>query len=94
MALTINTWSNFSKKVNSTKQPTAASATQHTVLLKDGADLKNPVFELNTLDFNINYLQAFGNYYWAHVQNIDGHRCNIICTLDYLATFKTQLSVA
>ena len=91
MALTINTWSNFSKKVNSTKQPTAASATQHTVLLKDGADLKNPVFELNTLDFNINYLQAFGNYYWAHVQNIDGHRCNLICKFDRMATYKAQI---
>lgn len=91
MALTINTWSNFSKKVNSTKQPTAASATLHTVLLKDGADLKNPVFELNTLDFNINYLQAFGNYYWAHVQNIDGHRCNLICKFDRMATYKAQI---
>lgn len=87
----INTWSGFTKRINSTKRPQPASATAHTVLLKDGADIKNPIFELNTLDFTINYVEAFGNYYFAHVQNIDGHRCNIICTLDYLATFKTQV---
>ena len=88
----INTWSGFSKRINSTKRPQPASATMHTVLLKDGADIKNPIFELNILDFTINYVEAFGNYYFAHVQNIDGHRSNLICTIDYLATFKTQIS--
>ena len=87
----INTWSGFSKRINSTKRPQPASATIHTVLLKDGADIKSPVFELNILDFTINYVEAFGNYYFAHVQNIDGHRCNIICTMDYMATFKSQI---
>ena len=87
----INTWSGFSKRINSTKRPQPASATVHTVLLKEGADIKNPVFELNTLDFTINYVEAFGNYYFAHVQNIDGHRSNLICTLDYMATFKTNV---
>lgn len=87
----INTWSGFSKRINSTKRPQPASATARTVLLKDGADIKNPIFELSTLDFTINYVEAFGNYYFAHVQNIDGHRSNLICTTDYLATFKTQI---
>ena len=86
----IDVFSGFSKRINSTKQPTGAG-TAVTVLLKDGCDLKNPVFELNTLDFTINYVKAFGNYYFAHVENIDGHRCNIICTLDYLATFKANV---
>lgn len=91
MALTIKTWSGFSKRVNSTKQPLDSAAVSHTVLLKDGADLLTPVFELNTLDLSINYVQAFGLYYFAYVENIDGHRCNIICKLDYLATFKAQV---
>ena len=86
----IEVFSGFSKRHNSTKRP-AAAGTQVTVLLKDGADIKTPTFELNTLDFSINYVKAFGNYYFAHVQNIDGHRSNIICELDYLATFKTQV---
>lgn len=91
MALSINTWSGFSKRVNSTKKPDPNAATPRSVLLKDACDIKNPVFELSDLDFTINHVEAFGNNYFAHVQNLDGHRCNIICTLDYLATFKSQI---
>lgn len=87
----IETHSGFSKRHNSTKQPSTAG-TQVNVLLKDGADDKAPVFEINTLDFNINYVKAFGNYYFAHVQNIDGHRSNVICDMDYLATYKSYIA--
>lgn len=83
----IEIYSGFSKRHNSTKRP-ATQGTVVSVLLKDGADILRPVFELNTLDVTINYVKAFDQYYFAHVQNIDGHRCNIICELDYLATFK------
>jgi hypothetical protein len=86
----IDVYSGFPKKIDSTKQPTGAG-TAVTVLLKDMVDNINPVFELNTLDFTINYVKAFGNYYWCHVQNIDGHRSNLICTKDYLATYKSQI---
>lgn len=89
--MTIYTWSGFSKRLNSTKQPLAASATTRTVLLKDGCDVKAPVFTLNTLDMTINYVQAFGNYYFAEVKNLDGHRSEIRCTLDHMATFKTAI---
>lgn len=88
--MTIEVFSGFSKRIDSTKRPTG-TGTQITVLLKNGCDLKNPVFELNTLYFTINYVKAFDAYYFAHVENIDGHRCNIICTIDYLATFKTKI---
>lgn len=86
----IECFSGFSKRVNSTKQPTG-TGTIFDVLLKDGADDINPVFELNTLDFSINRVKAFGRQYWAHVRNLDGHRSEIICKLDYLATYKTQI---
>ena len=89
--MTIYTWSGFSKRINSTKQPAAASGTQRTVLLKDGCDVKAPVFTLNTLDMSINYVNAFGNYYFAEVKNLDGHRSEIRCTLDVLATFKSNI---
>ena len=86
----IECFSGFSKRVNSTKQPTGTGTT-FDVLLKDGADDINPVFELNTLDFSINRVKAFGRQYWSHVRNLDGHRSEIICKLDYLATYKTQI---
>lgn len=89
--MNINTWSGFSKRENSTKQPAPASATQKTVLLKDGADDHAPVFTLNTLDMSINYVEAFGNYYYADVKNLDGHRSEIRCKMDRMATFKTQV---
>lgn len=87
----INTWSGFSKRENSTKRPTPASATQRSVLLKDGADDHAPVFTLNTLDMSINYVEAFGNYYYADVKNLDGHRSEVRCKMDRMATFKTQV---
>ena len=91
MAITIKTYSGFSKRVNSTKQPLGTSGTQHTVLLKDGCDYLAPTFELNTLDMSINYVEAFGNYYFAEVKNLDGHRSEIRCTIDPLASYKTQI---
>lgn len=85
----INVWSNFAKRNNSTKQPTAGTAVS--VLLKEECDIKNPTFILNSLDFSINYVEAFGNYYFADVKNLDGNRSEIRCTLDHLATFKSQI---
>ena len=87
--MNINVWSGFSKKVNSTKQPT--SGTQKTVLLKDETDIESPSFILGTTDLTINYVQAFGRYYFAKCRSLDGNRTEIICTPDRLATFKTQI---
>ena len=87
----IKTWSNFSKRVNSTKQPLDSAATTKDVTLKDMCDILAPSFILNTTDFDINYVQAFGNYYFAQCINLDGHRTEIKCSLDHLATFKTQI---
>ena len=87
----IKTWTNFSKRVNSTKQPADASATIVDVALKDMCDILAPSFILNSTNFEINYVQAFGNYYFAQCFNLDGHRTEIKCSLDHLATFKTQI---
>ena len=88
--MNINVWSNFSKRINSTKQP--LSGTQKTVLLKDETDIESPTFILDTLDFSINYVEAFGHYYFAHCRNLDGHRTEIVCDIDLLATYKSDIS--
>lgn len=85
----ITVYSGFSKRVNSTKQP--LSGTTKTVVLKEETDIIHPTFILNTLDFTINYVQAFGNYYFARVKNLDNTRCEIICDLDHMATYKTEV---
>lgn len=90
MAITIKTHTNFSKRANSTKRP-STGGTQYSVLLKEGCDYHNPVFELSTLDFSINYVEAFGAYYSADVKNLDGHRSEIRCSMDRLATYKTEI---
>lgn len=87
--LQIKTYSGFSKRFNSTKRPTGG--TTKTVELKNETNIKSPTFILNTLDFSINYVEAFGNYYYCDVKNLDGHRCELICTMDRPATFKGQM---
>lgn len=89
MALQIKTYSGFSKRFNSTKRPTGG--TDRNVELKAETNIKSPTFILNTLDFNINYVEAFGHYYYCDVKNLDGHRCELICTMDRPATFKGQM---
>lgn len=86
----IKVWTGFSKRINSTKQPTGGTTVD--VLLKEECDIKSPHFILASPMYTINYVQAFGNYYFADVKNIDGHRCEIMCTLDHLATFKSNIS--
>lgn len=87
--MNINVWSNFSKRVNSTKRPT--NGTQKTVILKEETDIENPTFILDTTDFTINYVEAFGHYYFAKCRNLDGRRTAIDCTMDPMATYKSQI---
>ena len=91
MAISIKTHTGFSKRVNSTKRPPSTGYTQYDLLLKNGCDYLQPVFEINTLDMAINYVEAFGNYYWCEVKNLDGHRSELHCNLDHLATYKDQI---
>lgn len=79
-------WSGFSKRINSTKQPTGGTTVD--VFLKAETDIKNPSFILTSTDFTINYVMAFGNYYFCTPINIDASRLELKCTMDYMATFK------
>lgn len=85
----IKTYSGFSKRFNSTKRP--SGGVTRDVLLKNETNVKSPTFILNMLDFSINYVEAFGNYYYCDVKNLCGHRCELICTMDRPATFKGQM---
>lgn len=90
--MTLKTWSNFSKKINSTLQPTRVSR-DYTVYLKENTSIEKPVFILGTgIDSGINYCQCFGHYYFVDdIVMISADQVEVHCTLDVLATHKTAI---
>lgn len=86
----ITVYSGFSKRTNSTKQPTGGTVLTD-VKLKDPVSLKTPTFICNTTANDINYVYAFGEYYWADLKRLDANRTEISCKKDLGATFKTQI---
>ena len=62
--MTITVWSGFSKRRNSTKQP-SATGTIITANLKENCSIESPVFILQGNQFNIDYVQAFGAYFYV-----------------------------
>lgn len=90
--MTILVFSNFSKKRNSTAQPNDSTGTLKGCLLKESTSVENPTFVLKSNDFTINYVKAFGHYYF--VDDIVSVRDNLIevrCSMDVLATYKTAI---
>ena len=89
----IKYWKNFSKRRNSTKQPAATSATEIDVDLLEPCSTETPDFILNIVDTSINYVQAFGHYYYVTDRIIlDGPRMQISCAIDELASAKSDIA--
>lgn len=92
---------NFSKRLNSTKQPTtaqlAAGKKFSDVTLKEITNIDNPVLKLagareNDYAYNYAYIHDWGRYY--HIKTADLRHEDIYhasLELDDLATFKTQI---
>ena len=91
MALTAKFYS-FEKRRNSTKQPSGAS-TDFNVVLKGGSSLITPTLILHTNSMaNFNYLQFEGRYYYiTDIISTRNELWEIHCTVDVLATYKTQI---
>ena len=89
--MNIYVWSNFSKRRNSTKQPTGG--TQKTVYLKEETSIEQPSFILAEGVSDYTYVQAFGKYYFvSDVISLDKNRTEIVCDLDVLATYKSEIT--
>lgn len=89
--MTVQTWSNFTKRRNSTKRPSGAG-TPHNVRLKEATSIEKPTFVFQGNDFSINYVRAFDHYYF--VDDIKSVRQDIIevsCSMDVGATFKSEI---
>lgn len=89
--MNIKTWSNFSKRRNSTKQP-AIAGTDVTCTLKEATSIESPTFVLSSNDFTINYIQAFGHYYFVNdIKSVRNGVIEVSCTQDVLATYKSEI---
>ena len=90
--MTINYWSNFSKRINSTKQPTGAG-TSVTCRLKEPCSVERPVFQMATIPTTANYVKWGNNYYYVTgITYITKDIIEISCELDVLATFKSNIT--
>lgn len=86
----ITLYKNFSKKRNSTKQPTGGTTAN--VVFKDGCSTENPIFLINGVDLDVNYVGFNDGYYF--VDDIILGNNNIYelhCSIDVLATWKTMI---
>lgn len=90
----ITCYSNFSKKPNSTKQPTGAG-TLVTCVLKKPTSIIRPVFELQGSTTTYNYIKWGSRYYFVddiiltHNNYTEYH-----CSVDALASWKTEIGTS
>ena len=91
MALTLNLY-NFSKRRNSTKQPTG-NGTVVNVVLKQDTSFNNPIFYLNGDDISgFNYAKFQDAYYWIKdVRSRRNDLWEIECEIDALATCRSAI---
>lgn len=83
----------FSKRRNSTKQPTNSDLTDvRTVRLKESTSIDNPTFILTGDLFNVNYAKYDTRYYFVvDIRSVKNGLTEIDCVLDVLATYKTEI---
>ena len=90
--MNITVWSSFSKRKNSTKQPTAGTTISN-VTLKEATSIENPTFVLSGNNFAIDYVQAFGNYYFvSDIKSIRNGITEVSCIMDEMATHKSEIA--
>lgn len=83
---------NFSKKLNSTKQPTGG--TELDVVLKQPTSIHNPIFRVRTISFDYNYMYVpdFQTYYWINENiSVTNEVWEFGARVDVLATYKASI---
>lgn len=89
--MNIKYWQGFSKRKNSTKQP-SGTGTDLTVVMKDNTSREHPTFILSGYDWSMNYIKAFGDYYYVEdiITNTNG-TSEVVCSIDPMATAKAEI---
>lgn len=81
----------FAKRRNSTKQPTSLSDIR-TVILKESTSQDRPIFICTGNNFNYNYCEWDGKYYFIdEIMSLRNNEIEIRCIMDPLATYKTEI---
>lgn len=89
--MNITVWNNFSKRDKSTLQPTGGTSISN-VILKEATSVESPTFVLSSNDLDINYVQAFGHYYFVDdVQSVRNGVIEVKCSIDPGATYKSDI---
>ena len=89
--MTATFWSNFSKRNNSTKQP-SGSGTAYTVYLKDNVSVLAPVFRIEGIDLTVTYCQWNGRYYFVRDIVLSNNAIyEVHCEIDPMATWKSAI---
>ena len=84
-------YKNFSKRINSTKQPSGGTSVN--VKLKAGTSVENPIFLIDGINLDVNYCKWNNHYYY--VSDIILGNNNIYelhCVQDLLATYKDAIT--
>lgn len=86
----ITCFSGFSKKPNSTKQP--SGGTSKTVVLKQPTAVINPVFVMEDYDLSYNYIQWGSRFYYVDdIVIVHNNIAEYHCSTDVLATYKSDI---
>ena len=87
----IATFYDFDKRKNSTARP-AGSGTDITVNLKEGTDLDNPVFIMETNVLGYSYMKWNDHYYFIVGRRYLHHSLfEITCEIDVLASYRASI---
>lgn len=91
---TATAWAGFSKRKNSTKQP-SATGTSITLTLKDDTSIMQPIFVFGGNYFTYNYIQFAGRYYYVDdVVSLHNGLVEVHCNVDLLATYKAAIQAS
>ena len=91
--MTVNFYTSFSKRINSTKQP-SSGATAHDCKLKENCSVHDPVLILSTNTFNYEYayIATWEKYYFiVDCVSLANGLVEYHLTEDVLATYKTAI---
>lgn len=85
----------FSKRINSTAQPSTAAVTLQ-CQLKEPTSVESPTLIINRNNYNPSlnyaYIPAWGMFYFVNNATMDtGNRANIECSIDRLATYRSSI---